>query len=440
MKAYMKFISTVLALTMIASSLAGCGNEPADSEKDSALNIANNIEIVAGNKTSIEINKENDEEAVFSSDNEAVARIDENGEITAVSNGEAVITVKIGDKEEFYAVKVTEKSPEDIEKELEETKKQLEEALKENAELKGETSESSSEAPAEDENSKESSDKAENAESKPVESKPVEEKKPAESKPAPTEEKKPESKPAETKPQKPAEKPVEQKPAEKPIEVQKPKNTKTESREKTIEQMNNLIKSGMDYEIILGTNINMSVDILIEDGVLEEGFNLKEARNIYQNEWGGKPDSPEYETTPEQEVEGKNEEDLAYEVVDLVNKEREKAGLNTLPIDDYLMEVSAMRAKEVAESYAKGIKGHKRPNGEDDVDMAQPTYRCVLPNIAYRNATPTSAVNAWMNSAGHKKNILYSEHDIIGAGCYNSNGTLFWIVTLATSDGNYPNY
>ena len=410
MKAYMKFISTVLALTMIASSLAGCGNEPAESEKDSALNIANNIEIVAGDKTTIEINKNKDEEAVFSSDNEDVAKIDENGEITAVSNGEAVITVKIGDKEEFYAVKVTDKSPEDIAKELEETKKQLEEALKENAELKGETSESSSEAPAEDENSKKSSDKAENAESKPAESKPTS------------------------------------------------NNSSVPSWQvdlSTYVPAPNAITEGLpeylwDY---LEMNNNKDTTKWKEEGIVPQNFDIYFARQEYNAgigpyrggtttgapaDWGdsGKPDNPEYDAPiPSDETFKSGSREEAEEIIRLANEYRTKAGLSAVSIDEHLMDVASTRAKETSEKF-----DHERPNGEMDQYCAAPTYSWVMCNLHYGASDSSGAVKAWMRSTEHKRNMMYPEHDIVGAASYKKGSITYWVIIFATYDGQYPNY
>lgn len=437
MKAYTKFLSIFLAITMIAS-FAGCGNEPVDAENDS-LNVENNIEVAVGETTKIELSNEN---VVFSSNNEAVARVDENGEVTAVSDGEAVITAKIGDKEQTFTVKVSGKSAEALEKELEETKKQLEEALKENSELKDGSSE---EKDASKENTKETESKTEkpkteNKESMSAAAKPANEKKTEKAEGKPTSEKKTQQTTSKTETPK--------------TETPKTEPPKTEPAKKEHIPAANATTEGLPEHLhwLLSSDMPWSNQGLIDDGVVPPNFDLELARQEYKEgkgpyrggettgapaDWGdsGKSDSSEQET-----VEGKNEEDLAYKVVELVNKEREKAGLTTLSEDDYLMEVSAMRAKEIAEAFNEGKKGHTRPNGEQDSLMAVPTYSWVMPNLAYQNRTPKDAVAAWMNSSGHKKNILYKNHEIIGAGCYNDNGTYYWVVTMATLDGKYPDF
>ena len=47
-------------------------------------------------------------------------------------------------------------------------------------------------------------------------------------------------------------------------------------------------------------------------------------------------------------------------------------------------------------------------------------------NIAYGYATPAQVVNGWMNSEGHRKNILSSSYTKIGVGSYSANGVMYW--------------
>lgn len=47
-------------------------------------------------------------------------------------------------------------------------------------------------------------------------------------------------------------------------------------------------------------------------------------------------------------------------------------------------------------------------------------------NIAYGQMSSKEALNTWMNSAGHRKNILGDFRDI-GIGVYKSNGVYYWV-------------
>jgi uncharacterized protein YkwD len=48
-------------------------------------------------------------------------------------------------------------------------------------------------------------------------------------------------------------------------------------------------------------------------------------------------------------------------------------------------------------------------------------------NVAYGQSTPSEVVRTWMNSPGHRKNILASNRNTIGVGlAYSANGRPYW--------------
>ena len=121
-----------------------------------------------------------------------------------------------------------------------------------------------------------------------------------------------------------------------------------------------------------------------------------------------------------------SEFNAAYEaeVVRLVNAERAKYGLAALTQDDGAQNVAHVRAKEIVQSFS-----HTRPDGRSCFTAASDlgvTYRSAGENIAYGYATPAQVVNGWMNSEGHRKNILSSSDTKIGVGSYSANGVMYW--------------
>ncbi len=121
-----------------------------------------------------------------------------------------------------------------------------------------------------------------------------------------------------------------------------------------------------------------------------------------------------------------SEFNTAYEaeVLRLVNAERAKYGLSPLSTDSGAVKVAHLRAKEIVQSFS-----HTRPNGSSCFTVAKEfgvTYRTAGENIAYGYATPEQVVNGWMNSEGHRKNILSASFSKIGIGCYKSGRTLYW--------------
>lgn len=115
----------------------------------------------------------------------------------------------------------------------------------------------------------------------------------------------------------------------------------------------------------------------------------------------------------------------AQQVVALVNAERAKAGLGTLTLDTEIEAAALIRAKETEVSFS-----HTRPDGRQFssalTDMGI-TFRGAGENIAWGQKSPEEVMNGWMNSEGHRANILNPKFTKIGVGYYqNPAGRNFW--------------
>ena len=114
----------------------------------------------------------------------------------------------------------------------------------------------------------------------------------------------------------------------------------------------------------------------------------------------------------------------ADEVLRLVNIEREKAGLSHLTINATLKAAADKRAQETKVSFS-----HTRPNGSKFSTVLQEygiSYRTAGENIAYGQRSPQEVVTGWMNSPGHRANILNGSFNKIGIGVYQSKGVIYW--------------
>ena len=130
------------------------------------------------------------------------------------------------------------------------------------------------------------------------------------------------------------------------------------------------------------------------------------------------------EQNPEDNNNGTSQGDFASQVVALVNAERTKQGLSALTIDTKVQQAALVRAKESAQSFS-----HTRPNGSSfstALTEAGVSYRRAGENIAYGQSTPQQVMNAWMNSSGHRANILNANYTTIGVGYTVINGTAYW--------------
>ncbi|WP_210365115.1 CAP domain-containing protein [Bacillus sp. REN3] len=116
----------------------------------------------------------------------------------------------------------------------------------------------------------------------------------------------------------------------------------------------------------------------------------------------------------------------AYEqkVVELTNQERAKYGLKALAIDNELSKVAREKSRDMQ---SKGYFSHTSPTYGSPFDMMKKfgiTYRSAGENIAMGQRSPEEVVKAWMNSDGHRKNILSSNFTHIGVG-HVANGN-YW--------------
>ncbi|WP_339215038.1 CAP domain-containing protein [Ornithinibacillus sp. FSL M8-0202] len=112
------------------------------------------------------------------------------------------------------------------------------------------------------------------------------------------------------------------------------------------------------------------------------------------------------------------------EVVELTNQEREKNGLAPLKVDTELSKVAREKSRDMA---ASNYFSHNSPNYGSPFDMMKSfgiTYRTAGENIAKGQRSPQEVVNAWMNSEGHRANILNSNFTHIGVG-YVEQGNIW---------------
>ncbi|RKY19266.1 MAG: hypothetical protein DRP63_00910 [Planctomycetota bacterium] len=129
-----------------------------------------------------------------------------------------------------------------------------------------------------------------------------------------------------------------------------------------------------------------------------------------------------------------NYDQMEQEVFDLVNQERQKAGRSPLGWCDGLADLARCHSHDMCK---RDFFSHVNPEGEDPTARGRAghagSFTCnpVVPNpyrfgvgenIAYGFDSPQSVMQAWMNSPGHRSNILSSNYTHIGVG--NCGGDL----------------
>lgn len=142
------------------------------------------------------------------------------------------------------------------------------------------------------------------------------------------------------------------------------------------------------------------------------------------------PEIPESPTVPETPEIPDEDSSYAARILRLVNEERAKAGLSALTLDTGLTAAGNVRAKEIVSSFS-----HTRPNGTSFSTAIREqgvSFRGAGENIAWGQKSPEEVMDAWMNSPGHRANILNEKYTRIGVGHYqNGTGTNYWVQLFA---------
>ena len=113
------------------------------------------------------------------------------------------------------------------------------------------------------------------------------------------------------------------------------------------------------------------------------------------------------------------------EVLNLVNKERAKYGISALKLDSNVQKAAKIRAGEI-----KTVFSHTRPNGTKFSTALTQTgaiFKGAGENIASGQKSPEEVVKAWMNSEGHRANILNEKYKYIGIGCERKGNSYTWV-------------
>lgn len=120
----------------------------------------------------------------------------------------------------------------------------------------------------------------------------------------------------------------------------------------------------------------------------------------------------------------------AQEVVDLVNAERAKARCKALSVDDKLMTAAQRHSQDQADHQNMSHTGSDGSNTGVRLDRVGYAWRTYGENVAWNQKTPAAVMDAWMNSSGHRANILNCAFTEIGVGIASSNGP-YWTQVFA---------
>lgn len=118
---------------------------------------------------------------------------------------------------------------------------------------------------------------------------------------------------------------------------------------------------------------------------------------------------------------------LEQKVIDLVNQQRAYNGLPALKANWEVCRVARYKSQDMID---KRYFAHQSPTYGSPFNMMENfgiRFSAAGENIAYGQRTPQEVMNSWMNSPGHRSNILNRTYNQIGVGvAKSSNGTFYW--------------
>ncbi len=119
--------------------------------------------------------------------------------------------------------------------------------------------------------------------------------------------------------------------------------------------------------------------------------------------------------------------DMANQILKLVNAERKKAGVPLLTLSTDVSSVAQVKSSDMAKN---GYFDHNSPTYGSPFSMLTSfgvSYRSAGENIAKGQQSASAVMKAWMNSSGHKANILSKNFTQLGVGYSANNGSPVWV-------------
>ncbi|NJM70130.1 MAG: hypothetical protein HC862_07785 [Scytonema sp. RU_4_4] len=127
-----------------------------------------------------------------------------------------------------------------------------------------------------------------------------------------------------------------------------------------------------------------------------------------------------------------NNATFEQQVLELTNEERAKNGLSPLKANDELNYAADTYAEEMSQ---RGVLSHTGEDGSQPWDRAETVgyeAQTMGENIAAGQTTPEQVVQDWMNSSGHRENILNPEYTELGVGFHDG----YWVQDFGSGDTN----
>ena len=167
---------------------------------------------------------------------------------------------------------------------------------------------------------------------------------------------------------------------------------------------------------------------LIDEASYQAMIAKEEALAAQQQQQQQQPAPEQQQPAPEPQQPQVNPADYKAQVVAIMNQERANAGIGGITQNASLDAVAQIRAQEIVQSFS-----HTRPDGTSCFTALEQngiSYTAAGENIAAGYGTPAEVMTGWMNSDGHRANILNGSFGQVGIGYYTDpNGVYgtYWV-------------
>ena len=182
------------------------------------------------------------------------------------------------------------------------------------------------------------------------------------------------------------------------------------------------------YYYSASTNVGTNVNDKTLQQLLRQYFNTYQYQTqTVSTVQTAKPAAQTTTQTTSQNTAQKPDMSVANQILSIVNKERAANGLPALTLDTQLCTAAQAKAEDMK---AKNYFSHTSPTYGSPFEMMKKfgiSYRAAGENIAKGQKTPQAVMSAWMNSDGHRKNILGKSYTQLGVGYVYNNGSPYWV-------------
>ncbi|WP_197064926.1 CAP domain-containing protein [Leptolyngbya sp. KIOST-1] len=122
---------------------------------------------------------------------------------------------------------------------------------------------------------------------------------------------------------------------------------------------------------------------------------------------------------------------IAQELLRLVNVERRRVNAAPLVLNEKLTAAAQRHAQDMATSRRMSHTGSDGSTMRSRIDATQYRWSTIGENVAMGQPTPAAVMRAWMNSPGHRQNILNPAFTELGVGQATGGGRIYWAQVFA---------